>query len=347
MSIFLSVLLFILKFIGILFLSIIGFILFCVIIILFVPVRYKAKVDVVDKDINFLAKGSWLFHIVSVSYNLGAVNPLNIRIFGHALKFNKGLKQKNNSSKSNKKEIVKKDKAKKRKNTKSHDVLKESSEDKVSNITENIEPKIEQSTKDISNEDISIEDFAQCTAENNLKDVNQSDNIIDLGIENSKKIEAVSKEIMKDDEDLLDDMLNEDLANDSTKSKKDNKTSDKYDKIKGKIELIKSDSFKQAFLLCKKELIHIFKIVLPKKWYIDAKLGFDDPATTGKILAISGMFYGLIHKHISLVGDFENEIIDVHGKFIGHITAFRLLCVAAHLYFNKNLKSIINQIREA
>lgn len=333
MSIFISILLLVLKVIGMVLLSILAVLSLCLIILLFVPIRYKAKVDVKDKEILLYAVGSWLFHIVSLSYKLGDTNPFKIKIFGHVIDFNK---HKENNKKENKKK-------RKRKRQENNQKLKDSK------VKENtiILDKSNESSK--AKEDISI-------AADLKDDGNLNVQLKELSAKDDKddKEHILSKKIPESNEDILEELLLEDFndedsldKNDNSKPKKNSNSHESYDKIKDKFNIIKSDSFKQAFSLCKKELKHILKIVLPRKWYINARVGFDDPATTGKILAVSGMLYGLIHKHVSIVGDFENEIIDIHGKFVGHITSFKLLCVAAHLYFNKNLKSIINQFREA
>lgn len=325
MSIFLSVLLLILKIIGIVLLSILGLLLFVLIIVLFVPIRYKAKLDVVNKDVKLIATGSWLLHLVLVSYSLDNNNQFLIKIFGHTIDFNKEKRQK----KSVDKKDTKKSNTKKSKKEEIH----KDSEQMVSDSNATIP-----TDKEINADLIAANEASDGAS---LKETNYKN------LSTAKESEIKSKEVSKSDEDILEELLNDDLDMEDEAAKKDNKTTEKYGKIKNKLEVIKSDSFKQAFSLCKKELIHLFKIILPKKWYIDARVGFDDPSTTGKILAATGMLYGLIHKHVNVVGDFENEIVDIHGKFVGHITAFKLLCVAAHLYFNKNLKSIINQFREA
>ena len=89
-----SVFLLILKIIGIVLLSIIGFALFLVLLVLFVPVRYKGKGYYRNNEYDFKANASWLLHIVSFSYGLKEKEGLCFRLFG--IKFKNSKKEDTN-----------------------------------------------------------------------------------------------------------------------------------------------------------------------------------------------------------------------------------------------------------
>ena len=82
MAVFLKIL----MIIGIVLLALLGIILLAVFLVLFVPIRYKATGAFKDNKPSFCAGVSWLLHIVSVKYLLGADEPLSIRILGIRLK---------------------------------------------------------------------------------------------------------------------------------------------------------------------------------------------------------------------------------------------------------------------
>ena len=86
MSAFLAILLTILKVTGIVLLCIIGLVLFALLIVLFVPIRYKADGFYKDSDYNVKAKASWLLHVVTVSFDLKASKEPVIKVFGIKLK---------------------------------------------------------------------------------------------------------------------------------------------------------------------------------------------------------------------------------------------------------------------
>ncbi|MDO4557030.1 MAG: hypothetical protein Q4B70_18115, partial [Lachnospiraceae bacterium] len=79
----LHILLVVLKFIGILLLSLLGLVLFLVLVVLFAPIGYQAQANAQKEHLFFQGKGSWCFAIIrcKVSY---IDNRLDwyIRLFG-------------------------------------------------------------------------------------------------------------------------------------------------------------------------------------------------------------------------------------------------------------------------
>ena len=117
-------------------------------------------------------------------------------------------------------------------------------------------------------------------------------------------------------------------------------------KIKRLKDLTNKKSFKVAFSLCKDELIKLLKHVLPRKWEITGYVGFDDPYKTGEMLAFLGSIYGLIYRHVDIKGNFNSEEKDVKINFKGRITLFTVLMIGIKIYFNKNIRKVIDEIRE-
>ena len=88
-----TVILFILKIIGILLLSLIGIVFFLLALLLFVPVRYQISGEIDDK-VGLLGKVHWLLHIVSIAFSYdGEAFDYAIRIFGFRLRLGKKKKQ--------------------------------------------------------------------------------------------------------------------------------------------------------------------------------------------------------------------------------------------------------------
>ena len=92
----LHILLFILKIIGILLLSILGLILLILVLVLLVPVRYRAGLQMrTIADYSADGKVSWLFGLICLTGGYdGEQVKLDIRIFGHSLLHKKPEKQK-------------------------------------------------------------------------------------------------------------------------------------------------------------------------------------------------------------------------------------------------------------
>lgn len=89
MAIFLSVL----KIIGWILLGLLGLILLLLFLLLFVPVRYKAKGHY-DEDVLLDAKVTYLLHIVSVRFLYTDAFKMTIRIFGIPIRVKKKKKDK-------------------------------------------------------------------------------------------------------------------------------------------------------------------------------------------------------------------------------------------------------------
>ena len=121
-----------------------------------------------------------------------------------------------------------------------------------------------------------------------------------------------------------------------------------YDKIKGIIEnigyyleVLRSDTFKNAFHVSQKQLHRIIKNIRPQKCDIRLALGTGDPASTGQILALYGMMYPFIGNNVFIDADFENKIAE--GKFLikGRVTLMILLISAFRIYRDKNIRHLL------
>lgn len=280
MSAFLAILLTILKVTGIVLLCIIGLVLFVLLIVLFVPIRYKADGFYKDSDYNVKAKASWLLHVVTVSFDLKASKEPVIKVFGIKLK------------------------GKKKKDEEEGETAEETTED----VTK--EAKVE--TKEEAVEEIKEESTD----------------------------EQFSEETATDEEDNRSEKKDK-----RSKDKKEFKSESVYDKIKGYVDIIKSDEFKESFALVKKQLCRLLKAILPGKWEINASLGFEDPSLTGYVCAVSGAMYMWFRKHIHIVGDFDEEKIDAKAYFKGRIYIVVLVYVFLRVWFNKKIRHTIELFR--
>lgn len=294
MSAFLAVLLTVLKIIGLILLGILAFVLALLLVVLFVPIRYKADGFYKDKDYNVKGKANWLLHAVTVSFDLKASKDPLIRILGIKLK-----------------------------NKKKNDL-----EDKKSEESSSPE------AKEVSADE--TDDKTEVSEERSVDD--KTDNVND---EVPKEKAEASKEKITKSEDEKSSKNNRKNADD----KKEFKSDSVYDKIKRYIEIIKSEDFKESFSLVKKQLCRLLKAVLPRKWEINASLGFEDPSLTGYVCALSGAMYMWFRKHIHIVGDFDNEEISADAYFKGRIYIVVLVYVFIRVWFNKKIRHTIDFFR--
>lgn len=125
------------------------------------------------------------------------------------------------------------------------------------------------------------------------------------------------------------------------KKKKGSKNKEVYDKIKEYVDFILSDEFRNTLLAFKKLIFSVIKIVLPKKWKAEGKVGFEDPYTNGQVCAVMGALYQFLNGHSTVYCDFEEPGIDVSGWFKGRIFVIMLLFAIIRLYLNKNVRKTI------
>lgn len=113
------------------------------------------------------------------------------------------------------------------------------------------------------------------------------------------------------------------------------------EKVAFYLAFVQSEEFRQAAALCKKQVWFLVRSIKPRKIRADIRFGFDDPATTGQILAFAGMIYPFLGKTVILRPDFEEALCSGTITVKGRIFLFDLLRIAWILYFNKNIKRVI------
>lgn len=316
----LSVILTILKIIGIILLVILGLVLTALLIVLFVPLRYKAEGIFAKTDEGFKevmqVRVTWLMHILSVTFNLKDMEPeLAIRVFGRKLSAG-GDKAVPKQHKSVKSEY----KSKKRV--------------ELAGDSQNVKEAARQEKRDIN--DSTQEDKSQNTTDSQEKI--KTDNI---GAEAKRVVKEVSKE--KKDIDIKEKRtIKEKVIGFLNKI---NAICEKIKNIRAVkdsfVEYLRQDEAKLAIRGLKGILLKVLKHILPQKLHAKVKFGFEDPATTGKILGVASVLYGVYGEKLELEPDFENVILEGEYKLKGRIRAFNLLIAALKIYFNKWLREFI------
>lgn len=339
----LSVLLTILKIIGIVLLCIIGLVLFLVCVILFVPIRYKVKAKYSDTDKNpdISVNISFLLHIFSysISYAEGKLNKF-LRIFG--IKCMKGKKDK------------KEKKAKKRKNNsdkdadyndnihESKDVYDETIND--SNNEESVDDKdeIQYEIDWISNEE-DTDSTDKDDIDNKSKDKESSldEDEPEEGKGLFKKISGFIEKIKNGIERFIENIKS---INGNVQLKTE-KIFNSFNKFRDYGAFIDDYRNKKAFSLIIKEVKRILKSIRIRKGKGHFTFGFDDPATTGQVLMYLSMLYPVYKNDFKIDPRFEEEIIDVDALIKGKVTLFVLLYSFIRVWFNKDVKRLIKKYK--
>lgn len=307
----LTVVLAILKWIGITILVLLGILIFLLCLILFVPIRYRA--DGLYKDYYKVhARVTWLLRIVSFSLDYEKEEPFHIRlqIFGISI-FDNLKKKEKKSKKSNI-------------NT-STEIVGASKEEKsnsvfVAEISEVKKPTIqEQKTLEIeSNPDLSAIVDEDINIDN---DVEKLTFVQKLKLVFSKAI-AIFRNIKYTIHRIYD----------TIKEFRDN--------ITYYVELFKKDSTKAALAACKKQLLRILKNLKPRKFQLNLRVGMDNPATMGDILGVWGMLYPIHQGHIDLCPDFEQVVLEGDFYCKGRITVYIYIWTIIIVLFDKDIRRL-------
>ena len=125
------------------------------------------------------------------------------------------------------------------------------------------------------------------------------------------------------------------------------KVSGAADRLKEKVEKTKEfvtdEDNKALFHFLLEQLKALVKVIRPNKYRINARLGFEDPATMGKVLAYISIFYGMSGVDLSLEPVFGENIKEGSIFLKGNICIFSVLVIALRVYRNEQFKKFISR----
>lgn len=306
-----TIILSILKILGIILLVLLGIILMLLLLILFVPVRYWITVHrKTDEEVPVVVdlKVTWLLHILNVAFSYPAAAYLRVRVFCFT--------------------VFRSDKASKDKS----EADPVSAEKEV--ISESKEKQAEEQTKEQTKEQVEEREEAetekQPEEQKNGQNEAEKDREDAAYEERSPKIFEFFKKLWSAIKNIKYTILR---ICDKIKHIVKN--------IRYYIKIIQSDTFKRAWKVCSGQVLLLLKAFAPKKLRGTLLIGTGDPASTAQVLAVYGMLYPLIGNHIDITPDFEQAIIEGDLLARGRITVFRLLKTAWIVFFNRDLRRLI------
>ena len=364
------------KFILIILGILLGLALLAVLLLLFCPVRYQARAVKETgsfKETELEARITWLFHVIGVRFCFhNGEGKLVVLFFGVSLETIKGwLKKLKGGRRKNSVSQTSRSKAKKRKKksaqtkgisqenrTKKPDVKEASGEE--SNVSNAV---AEEKTKQMAESRIETEKKAsqpEAHAAENFQDhapkteaVLLENNTAEPQEENIKsasksglitRIWEILSKIIRFPGNLWNKVISI-IKGIIEKIKNIKKTiSGITDKLGWWKEFLTNERTKAAISLIWKDAKGLLHHVLPTKLEGDVTFGCDDPAITGTVLAVLGMTFPF-HKnriHVNPLFDGENQLtgnVFLKGRIYGIV----LIKAAIEIYFNKNIKYVINR----
>lgn len=295
-----EIVLLILKIIGITLLALLGIVLLLIVLLLFFPISYGIRASY-DETINAKVKAHWLFHFISVTLDYGeGVKKCVLRILGiPIMDFLNPKPKKERPAKKVKETVVKVETP----------ADKEVDLDDFAKLPEDVDKDILENQDDVSEETGTV-----------AEDIDTSEHI-----EEEPKL-TLWKKIKKTIETIIQKI--KDIKQ---------KGIDVKDKIERWVDYLGKEQTKVAIFKVKDHIIKLLKHILPRKWNAYVEMGFDDPATTGKILGYYWMFIGLYGNHFVCVPDFEHKVLKANLEAKGRIQIFQFVYVVFQFLFDKDL----------
>lgn len=315
-----SVLLIILKIIGITLLVIIGLILLLLLLVLFVPVHYKAEGNY-DDAFRYKAKVSWLLHLISVKVDVEEEVTTSVRILGIPLSvFMKKKKQPPEEEQQPDKKVSDKEAV---------DETKRSGEEQPASKTDGgavVEETPESETCDVT---------VETSIGPSETDVEDKKSFFDKILDKIHGIIEKAKDIRSKIRNIF-EKIKEFFIN----------IEDKKKTVKRYLVILKSDTAKATFALCKKRLFIMLKHIFPRKMLVDITYGLEDPANTGYVLGVYGVLPVFIGERIVLHPDFEKQVFKCDFHMKGAICMWTLLYQLLRVIFDENCRKLFYIVKK-
>ncbi len=111
-------------------------------------------------------------------------------------------------------------------------------------------------------------------------------------------------------------------------------------------EILEGEPFQRSFALCRDELLAIGRSLKPDRFEVQMIVGLDDPAATGEVLAVCGMLYPFLGRHMDVAGDFEKKRLEGRVFIKGKMRFFTFLRTAVKVYFNKDIRKLVKLLKK-
>lgn len=341
MSIVLSILQFLLQFLGWVLLILLLAVVVVLLIVLFCPVHYLLEGEwLEEKWAKFRAH--WLLHLIRAKVSYG-----DNLIYGEVHLFWKKI-------------------------TFSHD-LSEKAEEAEAEIEDSLEDSWDEAEEVVFVEELSDTEEG-CEAEKSPnEEINEEIEEIKEDINDAKPDDLVSDAEATDvvsDEKIIGTETAEELRGEEPSVEETEVHSDVTDdesnseesmvsKIKGILERIKEiyakvkhiltdEQNKKAVQHLKNEVIYLIKIFIPKKSKIDAVFSTGSPDTTGQLFGVLACFPVMYRNDWKLVPDFQADSPYFKGSFWckGWIAGYQFVGIVLRILFDKNCRRLYTMIRK-
>lgn len=325
MAIFLSIL----KIIGIILLSVLGLIIALILMVLFVPIRYRLKGVMPEsaEGTEVIAKVTYLLHIISVCFTYkDKKTELSVRILGIPIRRNKDNNKENKKNKKNKKDAKKTDEPEK---TETYETIRQQ------------ELPLEQPQYTIETwEDCRNREFEEFDTEPEELDIEAKGRDTESEQLDPEPDRAngfwgkicdfvrIIKEFCKKTYQTVYNLIHN--------------TEKTIKRISSEVEFysryVQDERNKNAFSKCIFYLKKILKSVKPRRIKGNINFGMENPAATGQVLMYMSLIYPVMPRKLNINPDFEKKILEGDIYIKGRVLILVMLWSAVRIYFDRDVK---------
>lgn len=331
-----EIVLFILKIIGIILLSLLLTVLLLAALIMFYPVSYKLEAAY-EKSLCAKVKVHWLFHLISVTLDYKeAGKKCILRILGIPIMDFLNPKPKKPKPQKVKKKKRKKKKSKEQEPKKKNFVQETEGTDRDSRMADK---GYLASGKTVLEDQPVYKDAETETTSDGPENENFSDNMEDENVSDGRK-EGLLDKLQRFWEKLMGFPAKLKALIKSIIQKVTNlyhKGTDLKKKAEKWVEVLKRERTRLAIGKAKLKIIKLLKHIMPRKWKAYVEYGFEDPGTTGQIYGYYWMFLGIWSERLICVPDFEHKVFKGSIFAKGHMQVIQFIYVAFQFMFDKDL----------
>lgn len=358
----LSVILSIMKIIGIILLAAIGILLALILTVLFIPVRYRIYAEH-GKSFEINAVVSWFFHIVHARFlREKNVNRLLVRVIGIPV-YDSLRHSARNDKKGRDGEPLNTSKV-------------TSGEDKKTGCQNTECPGTEEKNTGTKDTESKIEVNKVAVNKDNKYMVNKDNKYTEKDNDLFKTESGYGKPLKDTDTDMKDSEENAANDKDFKDAKANESKKGRLIRLFGKIKKIKSgirdfiknivnkirnlirslsnirrklnlildflrnEANKEGFRFTYECILKLLKHIKPTKLKSRLVFGTGDPCSTGQILGLFGILYGFYGNDLNITPDFENKVFEGTHYARGRIRLFTVLIIVGGFLLDKRFKQL-------
>ena len=342
----LHIILVLLKFIGIVLLTLLGLLVTILLVVLLVPVRYRIWVSH-GAMVRVEGRVSWILHLIHLRVTQeGEERRIRLRLFGIIL-YDSARPRKPGKPKRRRRNTANRNKVHSTNELKPEGVITPGSspvpEEQATDYDRQQSKQLSSEEQDLSGtaaifgveptEDPGAEASANNTSEEEASENNTSEeemeNAVGLLGRVLRRIKSFFQGIRNKLRRLITN-LKQGLS--------------KLINIKQKINLIKEfiseEENRKAFGITWQSLKKLLRHVLPRKLRSRVVFGTGDPCSTGQALGVFSMLYGIYGDSIQITPDFEHKVFEGNHYARGRIRMGTLLIIVIKLLLDKKFKQL-------